>query len=261
MPVFSRKEAEDYLGGFGLMELLNRASESKRLPPDLPDLARLYYMATTRNAFTVLEFGVGWSTLILAAAMRANELAWERLAHKPIVRSHDPFRVHSVDTTSSWVESTRQLLPSQLAPYAQLSCTSVTAASFGNRLCHFYDCVPDVVPDFIYLDGPDPATVTGELRGLSWRNPDRTVIAGDLLSIEPTLAPGTCLLIDGRTNNARFLRNNLQRRWAVEHRIDADVTCMELQEPPLGKINESTLQYCLGDNYAGFAAAAAVDRQ
>jgi len=36
----------------------------------------LHYLSTKRKSFTILEFGVGWSTIILADALRLNEEKW-----------------------------------------------------------------------------------------------------------------------------------------------------------------------------------------
>ena len=41
---------------------------------------------------------------------------------------------------------------------------------------------------------------------------ERTVMAADLLLMESILLPGTFILVDGRTNNTRFLKNNFQKK-------------------------------------------------
>jgi len=62
-------------------------------------------------------------------------------------------------------------------------------------------------------------------------------MAGDLLLMEPILLPGTFVLIDGRTNNARFLKNNLKRDYQITWDQEGDVTTFELTEERLGKYN------------------------
>jgi len=62
-------------------------------------------------------------------------------------------------------------------------------------------------------------------------------MSGDLLLMEPILLPGTFVLIDGRTNNARFLKNNLKRDFQIKWDKVGDVTTMELMEERLGKYN------------------------
>lgn len=250
IPARSEFEAKKYLKQEGVFELLDSATgASGQLPPDWRDLARLYWLVNSRKVFTVLEFGVGWSTVVLAAAIRSNRRQWEDLADPPKVRNQTPFSVHSVDASRHWIENAKRLLPEELSEYVTIYYSGILAGTFHQRMCHYYESIPNVVADFIYLDGPHPADVRGEVSGLSWQNPDRTVLAGDLLVMEPTLLPGTCVLVDGRTNNARFLLNNLQRPWGAVHDAAGDVTVLELQEPSLGHINTGTLEYCLGEDY------------
>jgi hypothetical protein len=105
------------------------------------------------------------------------------------------------------------------------------------QVCHFYLNLPDIVPDFVYLDGPTPSSVQGEINGLSFSNPKRTVMSGDILKYESTLLPGFFMIIDGRTNNARFLQRMLKRSYDVNYHDLANVTTFELNEHRLGKKN------------------------
>jgi hypothetical protein len=241
----TRDQARTYLGAQGLLDHLC-GGVAGQLEPDYRDLARLHVAATSRKAFTVLEFGVGWSTVVLADAMRVNRHAWERLRAKPRIRNQHPFKIFSIDSSLRWIKAARRLIPKHLREHVRMSYSRAACGTFNGRICHFYEALPDVNPDFIYLDGPDPATVRGHLSGMTWTTPDRPVVSGDLLLMEPTLLPGTFVVVDGRTTNVRFLQNNLQRRWRIRHDGAADVTTLELVEPPLGPINRETLAYCLG---------------
>lgn len=62
-------------------------------------------------------------------------------------------------------------------------------------------------------------------------------MSGDILLMEPILIPGTFILIDGRTNNARFLQNNLKRKYEINWDKEGDVTTIELIEERLGRFN------------------------
>ena len=77
-------------------------------------------------------------------------------------------------------------------------------------------------PDLIYLDGPFNYSDTGEIRGISTNHQDRVAMSGDILAIEHFLQPGTLIIIDGRTANARFLKCNLQRNWGYYHSQEWD---------------------------------------
>jgi hypothetical protein len=61
--------------------------------------------------------------------------------------------------------------------------------------------------------------------------------SGDLLLMEPILLPGTLILVDGRTNNARFLQRNFERNWNMVYDAKGDITTFELIEGRLGPYN------------------------
>ena len=249
---FSREdgnsEGSEYLAKEGLFDALDAAAkkDAKRIPPKWSDLARLHRAIRTRKVFTVLEFGVGFSTVVMADALKKNRDEWDSAPVKPNVRSSTPFQLHSVDTSSDFLERTRSMLPAHLKDIATLHFSAATAGTFAGRCCHYYETVPDVVPDFIYLDGPDPSDVAGGVGGLTWRNAERVVTSGDILRMEPQLLPGTLALVDGRTSNARFIAANLYRSWSVDRASSGDITVFELQEAPLGSANSQRLLYCLG---------------
>lgn len=242
---FSKNKAKEYLEKHGLVKYLI-AAKSGQLKPDYRDLARLHQLAVARKVFTILEFGIGWSTIILADALRTNEEKWKKSGIKENFRVNNPFKIFSVDSSKKWINVVSKQIPRDLKRYIEISYSDAEAGTFDGRICHFYKRIPDIVPDFVYLDGPDPADVKGNVNGLTWKNPERTVMSGDILFMEPTFLPGTFIIIDGRTNNARFLENNLQRNWVVKHDKEEDVTTMEFVEKPLGKINERKMSYCLG---------------
>ena len=121
--------------------------------------------------------------------------------------------------------------------------------TFNGKACTYYDPLPNVSPDFIYLDGPDQFSPTGDIRGISTKHKDRMPMAADILVFEHFLTPGTLIVTDGRTANARFLKANLQRDWCYCHDIDSDQHYFELLEAPLGVYNQRQLEFCLGDTY------------
>lgn len=241
-----KEAAYEYLDQEGLIDIIHRADPS-RISPDYRDLARLHKVLRERKVFTVLEFGIGFSTIVLADALQKNKRDFESASPRPKIRNETPFEVHSVDAAAIWIEKTKEMLPDHLLDSVHIQESAVVAGTFQSRACHFYEALPDVVPDFIYLDGPDPADVHGTVRGLTWRNPDRCVMAGDILLMEPTLLPGTLIMVDGRTANSLFLSKHFYRNWEISQSYPGDVTTMELQDPVLGKINRETLLYCLGE--------------
>jgi hypothetical protein len=49
--------------------------------------------------------------------------------------------------------------------------------------------------------------------------------------------PGTFILVDGRTNNVRFLKNNFQRNYEFYWDKEFDRSTFELKEEKLGPYN------------------------
>ncbi len=206
-------------------------------PPEPADLVRLHQLVRGRAFFTVLEFGTGYSTAVIADALAKNEKEWNSLNSKPEIRNRFMFQLFSVDASTDWIQRVQARIPSELTRRIHWHHSTVQIGTWQGRLCHFYETLPDVVADFYYLDGPAPKDVQGSFNGLSFQCDERTVMSADLLVMEPTMLPGTVILVDGRTNNARFLAANFQRSWRVKWMPAEDVTIFHLDEPRLGKYN------------------------
>ena len=206
-------------------------------PPVAEDLARLHRLIRKRKAFTVLEFGSGLSTIVMADALSKNKADFLDLEEKPELRNRFMFQIFSVESDKKWIEHSKSNLPKQLLEHVNFHYSEIKIGTFNGRICHFYNNLPDIVPDFIYLDGPNPKDVKGSVNGMTFQCDERTVMAADLLLMEPILLPGTFIVVDGRTNNTRFLKNNFQRNFEIIWDKDGDVTSFELQEERLGKFN------------------------
>jgi hypothetical protein len=217
-----------------MMEFPELIYEGKpALPPQTADLERLHKLIVDNFCVTVLEFGCGYSTFVIADALRINRARWEALENKPEVRNSQMFKCRSVDTNTRWIQAVSSGLNNDISGVQHSDCSAIM---LDRQMCHCYTKTFNIVPDFIYIDGPDPKQITND-NGF-WSNcPERTPMSADLLMMEPTLIPGTIVLIDGRTNNARFLKRNLKRLWSFEPNAEEDYTLMRLEEPRLGKIN------------------------
>ena len=206
-------------------------------PPVAEDLARLHRLIRKRKAFTVLEFGSGLSTIVMADALSKNKADFLALEEKPELRNRFMFQIFSVESDKQWIEHSQSNFPKHLLEHVNFHYSEIKIDTFNGRICHFYDNLPDIVPDFIYLDGPNPKDVKGNVNGMTFQCDERTVMAADLLLMESILLPGTFILVDGRTNNARFLKKNFQRNFEMSWDKDGDITSFELQEERLGKYN------------------------
>lgn len=233
----------------GVSNIPNNSNNTPFLP-DYDDLTVLYHLCRSRKVCTVLEFGVGNSTFIMAKALEKNKQEFSAYTEKHLRRAN-LYEIHSCDSYHKWINSVRKRIPSELKDknIIHLHHSRLRMSTFNGRVCTMYDSIPNICPDLIYLDGPDQFSANGSIRGIHSRNQDRMPMAGDILSFEHYLQPGTLIIVDGRTSNARFLRSNFQRNWQYFYSSVHDQHYFELQEDPLGPYNKRMLDHCLGDLY------------
>lgn len=251
--IFSLESATKYLSDQGLISIVNIAESQPELgvneklstvapyKPDLVDLAKLHNLVISKKRTTVLEFGTGWSSLVLADAL--NKLKETHQGKMSMLRRKNAFELHVLDNQSEYIEISKARINEKLRENITFYESNVNMGSFNDRICHFYDKIPEISPDLIYLDGPDQFEVKGNIAGYSTRHHDSMPMSGDILRIEHFLTPGTIILIDGRAANARFIRCNLQRKWEYSYCNEHDQHQLELVEDPLGKYNKRQLSF------------------
>ena len=212
---------------------------------DLEDLIHLHYLVTKRKSITILEFGVGKSTIVFDHALRKNYENYHDYVSTEL-RRFNLFECHSVDSSEKYIENTKKIAATTRVVYHHSSCITST---FNDRICTYYNNLPNICPDFIYLDAPDQYSPSGDIRGIHTRHQDRLPMAADILAIEHFLLPGTLIAVDGRVANARFLKENLQRNWTFRHFEKLDQCFFELTEPQLGDSNKKQLDFQLGEEF------------
>ena len=209
-------------------------------PPEWCDLARLHWILLHREVVNVVEFGSGFSTAIIAHALELNETILSDWVNKH--RRHSkPFTLTTVDESSSWLEVAMSRVPGSLVARIYPVSSAVTVGQFGGRVCSFYDNVPELVADLVYIDGPSQYASTHQEGIFDTGKPHLMPMSGDLLPVEHFFEPGAIILLDGRTANARFLEANFQRRWQHECLQMGEAHIFELQEDSLGSINSNRL--------------------
>jgi hypothetical protein len=213
---------------------------------ELDDLIRLHYLVTSRKVTTILEFGIGCSTPVFDHALEANKKKYLDYVKNNLRRSN-PFECHSIDNNQEWIDYTKKQYSSTINTTFHYSDCHVT--TYNSKMCTMYDNLPNVCPDLIYLDAPDQFSPKGTVNGMSLKHSDRLPMAADILTFEHFLLPGTLIVVDGRTANARFLKCNLQRNWEHHHAEDHDAHYFELKETPLGVFNKKQISFCLGDKW------------
>ena len=219
-------------------------------PPEYDDLARLHYLVSHRKALTVLEFGVGKSTIVMGDALLKNKRSHTGQT-RDVLRRINAYQIHSIDNYADYIEVVENQIPEALRKegICNLHYSELEMGMFMDRACTYYSKIPNVCPDIIYLDGPDQFSPKGDVRGVSTNHQDRMPMAADILTIEHFLHPSTLIIVDGRTANARFLQCNLQRNWIHCYNAEWDQHFFELQETPLGVYNKRMINFCLGDSF------------
>ena len=258
MSIRNLDQAREYLRKIGLLKELNwdedsngELIESVVLPnqtshpisPNLLDLARLHLLISVRRCINVLEFGSGFSSLVIADALRANSLKnGERLPGQ--LRREDPWQLDSIDESKDWLRITKSRIPANLQKHVNFHHSVVTLGTFNDRVVTYYQNVPNKAYDLIYIDGPSQyAPKESDWLGFNTSNPGRMPMSADVLRIEHFLQSGTLVLFDGRSANARFFELNVQKKWKKCHSDECDQSLFIDSSKSLGKYNDAFLQF------------------
>jgi hypothetical protein len=223
-------------------------SNTKPYAIQYDEVCRLHYLCLTRKALNVLEFGSGFSTLVMANAQKILSECFKDWVLQNL-RVEKPFHIYSVEEEQRYLDITRNRIGDQYSEYVTLSRSSVELDFYHGHYATYFSKIPNISPDLILLDGPGQFSTTTELNGFSLNHMCRMPMAADILKFEFFLEPGTLILVDGRTANARFLKHNLKMNWIYHHDYGGDIHLLELQEEPLGKFNERKLSFCLNNKW------------
>ncbi len=218
-------------------------NDKKTIAPDLNDLYQIHELIILNKRTTVLEFGCGWSTIIIKNALEENRKKYFLKLNK--LRKKNNFEIFTLDNQKKFLRYTKEKNKKILGKKSKINLiySQNKMTKFNDRICSEYLRLPKINPDFIYLDGPDPRTVTGKINGFNLNHLELMPMACDILKIEHFLIPGTIILVDGRTANVRFLKSNFQRNWShIESKIN-DHHILYLNEKSLGTINDQILNF------------------
>lgn len=165
--------------------------------PNWIDLWSLYKMIRRRKPKNVLEFGSGCSTIIISQALADN------------AAEGAPGHLYSLDTKpepgeTDWGQVTLDSMPEYLKSFCTLNVVPVVLGDYEGIPAWRYQGVPEIAPDFVYLDGP----------GLVHTKHKR---AADVLDIESHFRPGFRLLVDGRHENCQFLKDKLKKDYKIKY--------------------------------------------
>ena len=147
-------------------------------------------------------------------------------------------KLFSVDGNKEWIENTKSKISKDLKKYVQFHFSKATIAKHNGSIVSFHESLPNVSPNLIYLDGPSPLDVGGNIHGLSFQskpikkdddpneevfynynNNSRRIIAADPLLYESTAPADFFIFIDRRYTNANFLEKNLIYSYKIKKDI------------------------------------------
>lgn len=78
--------------------------------PEIDDLWFLYSLIRDKCVTSILEYGSGWSTFVMAIALQENFLDFG-LEHAQIIRHPNPFRFMTIDASSKYQDSAMNRIP------------------------------------------------------------------------------------------------------------------------------------------------------
>lgn len=159
------------------------------IPPNFADLWFLYKQVRKRKPRCILELGSGCSTVVLAQALFDN--AREDNAQSGLL--------YSLEADPTWLEVTEKSMPEYLKGIYNIVYSPLIETEWMKIPALRYSVMPDIVPEFIYADGPK---VT----------PEREITT-DILEIEDRFPPQFYMVLDGRWITTMFLRRYLKNKY------------------------------------------------
>ncbi len=142
--------------------------------PDFIDLALLYLHIRSTRPESVLEYGSGVSTVVMAHALHQNGRG----------------RLVSLEPSQAWAEATRAAIPGDLRGFCEVVYSAGTSCDLDGRATVCFAERPIERPDMIYIDGaPEGAVFCG---------------AENVAHLEATLRPDAAIFIDGRRHAVEF---------------------------------------------------------
>ena len=250
----SKKEIEDFFIKIGLRQLVIESKKKipsyldQRImkipqPPDLKDLYRLYMFIILNKRTTVLEFGTGYSTLVMHYALMENLKKFGK--SKPFPRCENPYEIFTIDNNKffSKISKNRIKKYSKKLNYVNFFYSRAQMTKYQGNFAVEYEKLPMVNPDFIYLDGPSQWAPKNNINNFTTAHPDMMPMSCDIVKFENFLTPGTIIVSDGRAANSFFLKNCFKRSWKFIHDRKNDQCYFLLIDKSLGEHNNKQLRF------------------
>jgi hypothetical protein len=227
---------------------LNEMIVSEPYIPELRDLYNLYQYVIINKRTTLLEFGSGWSTLILSLALR--ELRNKFFNEVNLLRRNNKFELFVVENEKKYLNISKDRVKKfnknlNIKDPIKINYhfSDVEMTTYNNKFCTQYKKLPLCNPDFIYLDGPDQFIVKKNINGISTNHKDMMPMICDILKFEYFYTPGTMIICDGRSANVKFLKDHFKRNWKYLNDKKNDQHIFLLDDPLLGNYNKLQIEF------------------
>lgn len=256
----SHSQLKNYFIKLGLKNLVNESRKRDQrvneiitknvYKPELYDLYRISELIRLNKRTTVLEFGSGWSSLIISIALMNNKKKYSNDIKK--LRRNNPFEMFSVDNEKKYCAITKKRIKNFFSDKEKskffknnihISYSECKMTEINGFYATTYKKIPLCNPDFIYLDGPDQFKIKGVINNFTTAHMDMMPMVSDILRIEFYLTPGTIILSDGRGANVDFLKKNFKRKWLYQYDKYSDQHLFYLDAPILGEYNKKQLEF------------------
>ena len=252
--IASKNEVKLFFKKIGLKDLIHKSNDTnvnvnqmvlkKPYKPELNDLYRIYKFITLNKRTTVLEFGSGWSTLLMYMALNENKKKYHNKINK--LRRNNPFELFTVDNEKKFLSLTKKKINKYLGEQPKeinYAFSDVEMTLYEGKYSTQYKKIPICSPDFIYLDGPDQFKIKKKNISFTTAHKDMMPMSCDILKIEYFLTPGTIIISDGRSANAQFLIEHFKRKWLHYYDIIHDQHIFYLDASSLGFLNTRQLKF------------------
>tara|TARA_Y100001970_G_C14198685_1_gene839737 strand:+ start:346 stop:1173 length:828 start_codon:yes stop_codon:yes gene_type:complete len=223
---YIKKKSKNFFIKNNLIKYI-QTNDPKEIPPEWTDLKRIYDLVRSRKPHCTVEFGSGVSTIVIALALKENEL-----------KDKISGRLFSVEGNQYWMENTQKKIPEDLEKYVQFHFSKAVISNYNGQVASVHESLPNVSPNLIYLDGPSPDDVSGNINGISFQSKPikkenganneifydychnaRRIVSADPLLYESTAPSDFFIFTDRRYTNANFLEKNLKYNYKIKKNI------------------------------------------
>jgi len=244
----SNNEIEQFFFSKNLKQFLKISNENSKkvYAPVLKDLYYIYKTILHYKRINVLEFGCGYSSAIIKKALSQNKSKFKKINFSNLGFRNQFIHI-MIDDQKKYMEITKKRnnkikdLENIEQSYFFSKCRMT---KFNDRICTEYENLPNFIPDFIYLDGPNLEEIKGSENGINFsKNLDFTPMSCDILKFENILLPGCIIIVDGRGSNVNFIKSNLYRNWEYFYNSESDQHFFKLNDKSVGPKNTNLKKF------------------